>query len=81
MAKGRKVSVYFCQSCGYESSKWMGQCPGCHEWNSFVEEVVEKKSAGKVKSVSGGNEELKPSRLSEIDNMRASAASTRSAGR
>ena len=38
-------SVFFCQSCGYESSKWMGQCPGCKEWNTFVEETV--KPAGK----------------------------------
>lgn len=45
MAKG-KTSIYFCQSCGYESSKWMGQCPGCREWNTFVEEVVDKKTAG-----------------------------------
>lgn len=49
MAKG-KTTVYFCQSCGYETSKWMGQCPGCHEWNSFVEEIVEKKSAGRGKA-------------------------------
>ena len=34
--------------CGYESSKWMGQCPGCHEWNTFVEEVVDKKTAAKA---------------------------------
>lgn len=33
-------TVFFCQSCGYESSKWMGQCPGCKEWNTFVEETV-----------------------------------------
>lgn len=67
MAKGKKVTVYFCQSCGYESSKWMGQCPGCREWNTFVEEAVDKAVAGKIKPVSGGNEELKPSRISEID--------------
>lgn len=67
MAKGKKVNVYFCQSCGYESSKWMGQCPGCREWNTFVEELVEKKAAGKVKSAPGGNEELKPTKISEID--------------
>lgn len=67
MAKGKKVTVYFCQSCGYESAKWMGQCPGCREWNTFVEEAVEKKAAGKVKSSVGGNEELKTSRISEID--------------
>lgn len=53
MAKG-KTSIFFCQSCGYESSKWMGQCPGCKEWNTFVEEMVDKKSvasAGKQKSL------------------------------
>lgn len=67
MAKGKSVTVYFCQSCGYESSKWMGQCPGCKEWNTFVEETVEKKTAGKLKSVAGGNQELKSYKLSEID--------------
>ena len=48
MAKG-KTTIYFCQSCGYESSKWMGQCPGCREWNTFVEETVEKTTASKSK--------------------------------
>lgn len=48
MAKGKTSTVYFCQSCGYESPKWMGQCPGCREWNTFVEETVEKKSTAKV---------------------------------
>lgn len=42
MAKGKAATVFFCQNCGYESSKWMGQCPGCKEWNSFVEETVSK---------------------------------------
>ena len=42
MPKGKTSTVFFCQSCGYESSKWMGQCPGCKEWNSFVEETVSK---------------------------------------
>ncbi len=46
MAKGNKT-VYFCQNCGYESVKWMGQCPGCREWNTFVEETASAKSAGK----------------------------------
>ena len=52
MAKG-KTTVFFCQSCGYESSKWMGQCPGCREWNTFVEETVDKK-AGKILSSDHG---------------------------
>jgi DNA repair protein RadA/Sms len=42
----KKKTVFFCQNCGYESAKWMGQCPACHEWNSFVEEPKEKPAAG-----------------------------------
>jgi len=34
--------AYFCQSCGYESAKWLGKCPSCSQWNTFVEEVLEK---------------------------------------
>ena len=51
MAKGKSTTVFFCNSCGYESSKWMGQCPGCHSWNTFVEETVNR-SALKAKSSS-----------------------------
>ena len=36
--------VFFCKECGYESAKWMGKCPGCNSWNSFVEEKVNKKA-------------------------------------
>lgn len=39
MAKGKK-SIFFCQNCGHEESKWLGQCPMCKEWNTFVEEKV-----------------------------------------
>lgn len=35
-------SSFFCQNCGYESVKWVGQCPSCHQWNTFVEELVQK---------------------------------------
>ena len=42
MLKNKK-NVYFCQECGYESAKWMGQCPGCKAWNTFVEETVSAK--------------------------------------
>lgn len=38
MAKAKQV--YFCQECGYESTKWLGQCPGCKNWNTFVEEKM-----------------------------------------
>ncbi len=40
MAKTK--SAYFCQSCGYQSPKWLGKCSACGEWNTFVEEVIEK---------------------------------------
>ncbi len=36
--------AYFCQSCGFESAKWLGKCPSCQQWNTFVEEVLEKPS-------------------------------------
>ena len=37
---GKSASVYICQQCGYESSKWLGKCPNCGEWNSLVETSV-----------------------------------------
>ncbi len=40
MAKSK--SAYFCQSCGFETPKWQGKCPSCGQWNTFVEEVIEK---------------------------------------
>ena len=51
MLKNKKT-VYFCQECGYESAKWMGQCPGCKAWNTFVEETVsaKKNPSGNLKS-------------------------------
>ncbi len=66
MAKGKKSTCFFCQNCGYESPKWMGQCPGCREWNTFVEEqtatiFLKKGSAG------GGMARREPAVLSEIE--------------
>jgi DNA repair protein RadA/Sms len=40
-------SVYFCQNCGHQSSKWVGKCPACEEWNTFVEELVQKEDPAK----------------------------------
>ena len=39
-----KKTAFFCQNCGYESAKWMGQCPACREWNTFVEEPMAAKT-------------------------------------
>lgn len=38
-------TAFFCNNCGYESTKWIGKCPACHEWNTFSEEVIDKGSA------------------------------------
>ncbi|MBE5921659.1 MAG: DNA repair protein RadA [Lachnospiraceae bacterium] len=51
----KKTTTFFCKECGYESGKWLGQCPGCREWNTFVEEPVTKKGAtGARMMVPGG---------------------------
>lgn len=73
MAKS-KTSVFFCQNCGYESGKWQGQCPGCHEWNTFVEEVVDKKSAGKAKGQASAEAKAVP--LSAVEMTQEKRLST-----
>lgn len=62
MAKG---TIFFCQNCGHESSKWMGQCPGCKEWNTFVEEAAPKKGASTKSRL--GKERSVPVTLKEIE--------------
>ena len=72
MAKAR-TTAFFCSECGYESSKWTGQCPACKAWNTMVEEPVARpakageKNAGAFRVSFGGAGGLKPSLLSEID--------------
>jgi DNA repair protein RadA/Sms len=64
MAKTK--TVFFCQSCGAQSAKWMGRCTSCGEWNSYVEEIVQRDDTSKAK----GNfkpAESKPRLLSEIE--------------
>ena len=68
MAKTKMTTVYFCQNCGYESSKWMGQCPGCREWNTMVEEVVRSGTSGAAKSSdkSKGTAACRPQTLASV---------------
>ncbi|QGY44401.1 DNA repair protein RadA [Maribellus comscasis] len=52
-------SIYTCQNCGFQSPKWMGKCTSCGEWNTFVEEIIEKKkSAAKVAARHLGNQPI-----------------------
>lgn len=44
MAKSKPTTAFFCTECGYESAKWMGQCPACKQWNTLVEEPVRSTS-------------------------------------
>lgn len=61
MAKAKLV--FFCKECGYETAKWMGQCPGCKEWNTFVDEPVQKKT---VSDSRRRGLKVEPSRLSDV---------------
>ncbi len=63
MAKGKNKTAFFCKECGFESPKWLGQCPGCKEWNTFVEEPVIKTASGKERAKT---ERKKPTKLSEV---------------
>ena len=79
MAKAKK-SVYFCQNCGHEESKWLGQCPMCKEWNTFAEEKVVsikgQKSSGEkqvqavtLSSVTTDEDERMNTELVELDRV------------
>jgi predicted ATP-dependent serine protease len=79
MAKAKK-SIFFCQNCGHEESKWLGQCPMCKEWNSFVEEKVSQTKGTTVKdrndaqvvslsSVSTEEDERMQTNIKELDRV------------
>ncbi len=53
-------SAFFCQTCGYETPKWMGKCPGCGEWNTLVEEIKIKKNTSTPFSRQASNSKPKP---------------------
>ena len=66
MAKAADT-VFFCKECGYESAKWMGQCPACKEWNTFVEAPKTKdKATGRINLGLTGLSENKPVTMEEI---------------
>ncbi|NLK26896.1 MAG: DNA repair protein RadA [Clostridiales bacterium] len=61
MAKNK--TMFFCKECGYETAKWLGQCPGCKLWDTFVEEPVVKKSSGSISKIRVSRE---PELISQI---------------
>jgi DNA repair protein RadA/Sms len=70
-------TTFFCQKCGTPHSKWQGQCNGCKEWNTLVEEVIEKKERkGWVDTKSNNTKGTHPLRIQEIDTDKESRIST-----
>ena len=67
MAKAK--TSFFCQSCGHQAPKWLGKCPSCQEWNTFVEELVEVSShpAEVWKSPSQSRNKPQPKLLQDVD--------------
>lgn len=72
MAKANKT-MFFCQECGYESTKWQGQCPGCKTWNTFVEEPAQIVKGLRTQN---SGRELKPVALKEVSLTEQSRVST-----
>lgn len=62
-------SAFFCQNCGYETPKWLGKCPSCNEWNTFVEELIQKQVPSSVVAFSKSDRAAKPQSLQEIENQ------------
>lgn len=78
MAKTLKTA-FFCKECGYESAKFMGQCPACRSWNSFVEAPAESRSKQAHRAdLKGGTflQNTVPRRLSEVDTSEGERVST-----
>ena len=68
MAKTTNKTVFFCKNCGAESPKWVGKCPACGEWNTYIEEPAAPRNAHSAKyAASGGSREAKkPVKISQI---------------
>jgi DNA repair protein RadA/Sms len=60
-------TAFFCQNCGAQSAKWIGKCPSCGEWNTYVEEVLEKPGAGKSVGTKHRATSARPRLISEIE--------------
>lgn len=74
MAKGKEKSVFYCKECGYESAKWMGQCPGCRQWNTMSEERITVSSKGSV--MKADRKEAVLSKMSEISTTKEERVAT-----
>lgn len=62
----KQKSTHFCKNCGYESVKWIGRCPSCAEWNTFVEEIVESGKKTEIAAFSNFSKNAPAKRIQEI---------------
>jgi DNA repair protein RadA/Sms len=65
-------TAFFCSNCGYESAKWVGKCPSCGTWNTFVEEVISKPSVKKENGWDDYNEETRSLRTIALHTIKSS---------
>ena len=63
---------FFCQNCGYESVKWVGQCPSCSQWNTFVEELTQKDNSKNNNGWKDYNEEKRTSKTISLSEIKSS---------
>lgn len=70
MSKVKKA--FFCQNCGFESVKWIGQCPSCGQWNTFVEELIQKETAKNNNDWKNYNEEKRISKTISLNEIKSS---------
>jgi DNA repair protein RadA/Sms len=63
----KQRSAFFCSSCGYESTRWLGRCPACEAWNTFVEAPVPQRSAARSIAASLGGARAKPARIADVE--------------
>ncbi len=64
-------TAFFCGQCGYESVKWVGQCPSCGQWNTFVEELVQKGTQKETNGWDDYNDKKKGSRSVALNEVKA----------
>ena len=62
----KEKNIYVCNNCGQESPKWIGKCPSCGQWNTFVEETVHKTATQSQHLCFHENKKVKPVNINDI---------------
>ena len=70
MSKTKTKTSFFCQNCGAQSGKWIGNCPSCNEWNTYVEEVIQKTESTPGIAASSTKRTVQPQLISAIDSSK-----------